>query len=420
MKKKHFSFISFLILVFAFQFSLAQAQWVEISSNVPAGLPNGYFHDVHVIGNECWITYIDYGMTNGLILYSDDGGNSFLEQIIPDIPYVIEMVNSEIGFVGCFSGNIYYTSDGGDGWNKISGSLGDYVFGITALEDPLIGHACGKDGWIAKFDTIQVLSLKKPIGTWFNIVDLYDIDFPSDTTEGWVCGSYGTVGHYSIGEWDSLIVPQCDTYYGICFLKGSQEGWCSGAQGNIMTPVIINTNDGVNWDGQPHPLIDQYMYDIFFLNENVGWNVGHYILASSNGGVTWDKDAENFPGSWNAVHASAETAVYIVGNHKRILKKDLEISIEEIDDNFSFEVYPNPCVNTLCVQFELNDQLSPGSQLEIELFNSAGSKMDRIILEYNLPGNSSINIDMSKYPSGLYYLKVSSGQYSGNKKIVKI
>ena len=85
----------------------SSADWTEISDNIPMSLPDGDFLDVHFVGDEGWITFDELYNNNGVILYTDNAGLSFSILSFPEIPNVIEMVNAEIGFVGCLSGKVY-------------------------------------------------------------------------------------------------------------------------------------------------------------------------------------------------------------------------------------------------------------------------------------------------------------------------
>ena len=420
MKKIFIPFFIFQIFIFNFQYLISQTslEWTEISENVPASLPEGDFTDVHFIGDEGWITFNEQNGSNGIILYTDNAGISFSVQTLDEVPNVIEMVNPEIGFVGCASGNIYFTSNGGELWKIISGSMDANIFGISVLADPPVGYVCGEDGWIAKFDTNQLLTLQKPFGGWFNIIDLYDIDFPKDTTEGWVCGE-STIGHYNIGTWDSLTAPYCYIYYGLSFLDGTRTGWCTGGQGTFMTPEIVHTTDGLSWVLQQQPLIDQWLYDVFFLNQDMGWSVGMYILATTDGGAGWVKEAESFGNIWNAVHAVDQSAVYVVGNHKRILKKELVISIDEISSSLLLDVFPNPCSDITHIRYS-RDPLIIGEQVIVDLYRSSGRKIKRILSEEKMQGENEMEIDMTNLPSGVYYMRIQVGKNAISKKIVKL
>ena len=393
------------------------AVWTEISDNVPSFLPDGDFLDVQFIGEKGWIVFSEVYNNNGIILYTDDGGLSFIAQDIPQVPRAIDMVTEDIGFVGCSSGNVYYTSNGGNDWNPVSGILGSEIYGIDAINDPLVGYACGQNGWIAKFDTNQFLSQQQPFGSWMEHPDLFDVEFPADTNEGWVCGNK-VIGHFSGGTWDSLSVPYCDSYYALSFIA-EDSGWCAGGQGTLMKPVIVNTTDGTDWQEQMHPLIDQWLYDIFFLNKDLGWSVGMYILATINGGGTWEREAQEFMNTWNSVCAVEGSAVYVVGNNKRILKKDLLNSVREPGIPATLNIYPNPFTTATTIEYELNGN----PQIQITIYNSIGEIVHQITQSPSHPVSQSPSPKViwspTHLPPGLYYAVLKHEEGVSVVKMIK-
>ena len=387
--------------------------WTEISVNVPNYLPDGDFLDVQFIGDEGWIVFSEVYNNNGIILYTDDGGLNFSLQDVPQVPQVIEMVNADIGFVGCLSGNIYYTTNGGEDWNFVSGILGSEIYGMDALSDPLVGYACGQVGWFEKFDQNQFLSLQQPFGSWLEHPDLFDLSFPADTNEGWVCGEK-VIGHFLNGTWDSLSTPYCDSYYALSFVT-EDSGWCAGGQGTLMKPVIVNTTDGDIWQEQMHPLIDQWLYDIFFLNKDLGWSVGMYILATTNGGEMWDEEAEDYPNIWNAVCAVKESAVYVVGNNKRILKKDLLNIIGDYQSPVISSIHPNPFTTSTTIEYELTEP----SHIQLTIYNSIGEEVYKAEDRMMPQGKHSFVWSADRLPQSLYYAVLRSEEWVSVVKMVK-
>lgn len=80
------------------------------------------------------------------------------------------------------------------------------------------------------------------------------------------------------------------------FFLNNTTGWIAGDSG----VVFRTTNQGVNWT-QQSTYVDNYILDIFFLNENYGWAVswdvypdsgsylGTILLRTTNGGVNWNR-----------------------------------------------------------------------------------------------------------------------------------
>ena len=409
---RYFIILPLILFISFFTYAQTITDWTEISGNVPAGLPDGNFTDVHFIGDEGWITFDELYNNAGAILYTDNAGMSFTILSLPEVPNVIEMIDAEKGFVGCLSGNVYYTSNGGQQWNLLSGSLGSEIYGIDAIADPLMGYACGKYGYISKFDTNQVYPPNQPFSPWYNQIDMHDIEFPIDTNEGWVCGEH-MIGHYSNSTWDSLNAPWSHRYYALCFIN-ADTGWSTGGQGMMMTPVISHTDDGINWFGQNHPLLDFLLFDVYFIDKNWGWSVGYYVLATIDGGETWVKEAQSFGGVWNAVHAVDGSAVYLVGRLKRILKKDIYVSIDEFQSVEIISTHPNPFTTSTIISFALDGN----SRIQISIFNTLGEVVFQHEENFD-QGTHKVTAPLGSLQSGLYYGVLRSEEGVDVVKMVK-
>ena len=85
-------------------------------------------------------------------------------------------------------------------------------------------------------------------------------------------------------------------------------------------------------------------------------------------------------------------------------------SIKEIDNNISFEMYPNPASNSVTVML-INDGLN---NVSVELIDLQG----RLISSYyNLTG-ASLKVDLSSVSSGVYFIKVSSERTMQIEKLI--
>lgn len=88
------------------------------------------------------------------------------------------------------------------------------------------------------------------------------------------------------------------------------------------------------------------------------------------------------------------------------------VNDEITDSHFELTAYPNPTSDFIWVNFYSENQ----SNTVIELLNMEG----KIILSFNQGssiGNQSVKINTSELSSGLYFLKVSSGNFSKTDKI---
>lgn len=75
------------------------------------------------------------------------------------------------------------------------------------------------------------------------------------------------------------------------YFYDDQTGFILGLDGTIFKTI----DGGITWDSV-HTGITDYLYDIFFINENIGWLCADWSLyKTTNGGISWFKIQEFAP-----------------------------------------------------------------------------------------------------------------------------
>jgi len=86
-----------------------------------------------------------------------------------------------------------------------------------------------------------------------------------------------------------------------------------------------------------------------------------------------------------------------------------------VPNNFDLEVYPNPFNPTTNIIFNVIDS----KLVELKIFNVLGQKViSQNFNNYLSRAKESIQLNMSEYSSGVYYLQISNGKYFSTKKLV--
>ena len=81
----------------------------------------------------------------------------------------------------------------------------------------------------------------------------------------------------------------------------------------------------------------------------------------------------------------------------------------------TFFVYPNPVSELLTVSYSV----SALSLVELIIIDATGKMADRLISETRFPGVYTQTFDMNgKYPSGIYFIKLTTGKKSDVRKIL--
>ena len=292
--------------------------WIDLSEKVTPATDGTSFSDVCFVNDKVgWIT----SSTSAEIYHTTDGGMSF-ELQTPDYPaklYAIEMQSATQGYAVGEAGCIFMTTDGGANWNMI-GTMGSTA---CCIDCPPTGDTCYAGGQAGRVAAITGTSIS--ITTIVSAYDVQDIYFPVNSDEGWAClGLY--IYHYQ-GEsgWANDDQWHGGGWKSTVFFIDNNNGWFGGDGDGRLS----YTHNGGNWYSQiyPDPRLNS-IYDLFFLNENVGWAVGlnGTILHTTNGGGSlstqgWELQADGLTGnSLRSVHFTSATNGYAVGNDGVFLK----------------------------------------------------------------------------------------------------
>ena len=77
-------------------------------------------------------------------------------------------------------------------------------------------------------------------------------------------------------------------------------------------------------------------------------------------------------------------------------------------ENSSWTIFPNPAENSVCVNLPNN-----ASSAKVEMLDVLGN-----VLYYNTTSSEKADIDLSALPHGMYFVKITSGGKSSEKKFV--
>jgi hypothetical protein len=231
--------------------------------------------------------------------------------------------------------------------------------------------------------------------------------------------AFGSFTHTAAGNSDVFICRhnnagniQWATRYGA-------GGFCGGSSIGTTTQGIVVTagtfSGGVNFGNF---LSSFGSYDIFLLKSDVA--SGNPLGAQRFGGVGYDNGRSlctsaagdvyvcgSFPGSANFESFNPSSAG---SNDVFVLKTDKSVGLPEQTGSTAFSCSPNPFSNILNISPD-----HPDESLSLLITDLSGNKM----MAETISGKTKC-LDLSSFPSGIYFLTVSGtkGAY-GTKKLIK-
>lgn len=202
-----------------------------------------------------------------------------------------------------------------------------------------------------------------------------------DVNNGFVTTTLGKIYKTSNGgsNWQSQILINANTLYGVNFIN-QNTGYVVGNSLSSKGIIFKTTNAGINWI-QEETYINETISSVYFPSVNMGWVVG------SNGSIL--KSGGN-PTKVNIISNSIPTQYKL------------------------FQNYPNPFNPTTKLRFALTRI----SIVKLVVYDVLGKQIETLINDQLNSGIYEVDWNASQYPSGVYYYKIDSEEYTETKRMV--
>jgi len=316
----------------------------------------------------------------GKILRTVNGGNNWIVQYSDTTLQLwgLFFVNSNTGFVAGSSGRIMKTTNKGDNWIILTTPTSTALDGIYFVNETT-GYVGGANIFLKTTDAGQ---------TWVNKVGSFISPF--ETAQA-VYFSDENTGLYSTNA--ARIVRTTDggnTWNLVYSLSGGGAVWglsfptpLTGYGCTSVGTVLRTINGGLNWTEQTTPLTEN-LYEISFPSVNTGYiaSWSGKILKTTNGGATYINNINS-----------------------------------NIPDNYSLKQnYPNPFNPSTNIEFEIKKS----GFTTLKIYNSDGKEIASLINEFLEAGTYETMFDAKNLSSGLYFCKLTSGNFTDTKKLMLI
>jgi photosystem II stability/assembly factor-like uncharacterized protein len=216
----------------------------------------------------------------------------------------IFFIDANIGWSVGDEGIIIKTTDGGNIWITQAGVTTDNLYSVYFI-DSNTGWIVGEDVRIMKSTdggSNWILQIANPPFP----VDLHSVQF-LDLNNGWAVGN-DFIDSYLIQttnggtSWQNNIGFMDEKLFSVFFVNNNL-GLLSGSE-------IFRTSDaGNNWDPVFGSSFLDVFYSVFFIDESIGWFAGKsaaagVIYKSTNGGLNWNLSLSDSFKTFTSVHFS--------------------------------------------------------------------------------------------------------------------
>lgn len=199
-------------------------------------------------------------------------------------------------------------------------------------------------------------------------------------------------------------------------------GFAASTNGTILK----TTNGGNNWSIQSAIYTTQ-IKTFFFANDLTGYAVGdnYTYKKTTNGGANWylQNSAANIVMNDNFFNNVNEG--YVAGNGGYIMKTatgggsfvGINQNGTEIPNTYSLsQNYPNPFNPTTNISFDIPS----ASNVNLRVYNILGAEVKVLANLHLSAGKYDVQFDASELPSGTYFYRLTSSNFSETKKMILI
>jgi photosystem II stability/assembly factor-like uncharacterized protein len=368
---------------------------------------------------------------NGIILKTTNAGGIWqpLTSGVSENLFAVSFLNINTGIAVGSSGAIIKTTNGGAQWNLQQSNVNGNLAGVAYINSNL-GFV---SGYNENNNTSVILKTTNGGGTWTNTLTgftniLRNVGF-FDENAGIAVGGMGTilVTTNSGNSWQNK--PQQQFSLISVEIVSNSFAAVSGFDVFSSTPTgifLVTTDKGNSWVDRSAGL-DVPINGISFINEHTGIAVGFdgSIFKTGNGGINWSKGGLTGTGSGlNGVNYVGTDSIIVFGGGGNILASfnNTVLGIgngghTQISSDFHIsQNYPNPFNPATTIKF----QVPNSSYVRLTVFDVLGRLVSTLADGKFSPGVHSVSWDASNYPSGIYFYRLESGNYSESKKMLLI
>ncbi len=414
---KSIKYIIFLIFVFNLE---AECQWQYFNIGSDEDLDEICFPNYNTGYVTCYPGKI-YKTTNAgedwQVVYIDSSLYAFTD---------IEFINDSTGFFSSRGNKILKTTNSGLNWQRIT--LGGFT--ITALN-----FLNQTTGFLSTWNYGKILKTTNSGLNWNELsftftIDFYDVQF-FDNDTGYICGqdypplARGFIAKTTDGgnNWKRWYNTGLENH-SLSFIN-SQTGYVADYWGTLFK----TTNGGQDLQWNAIHNFQGFVSEIQAIDENVIYECGGNgnIFRSTNGGYNWERMNSQTTDHLYGLHFLNKDTGYVCGENGTILRTTnastvgiSQLSTEVPSGYKLYQNYPNPFNPVTKIKFDIAFSHNKGSPRDVSLkiYDELGKEVETLVNKKLEQGSYEVEFDGSNLSSGIYFYKLSTGDYVQTKRMV--
>jgi flagellar hook assembly protein FlgD len=182
---------------------------------------------------------------------------------------------------------------------------------------------------------------------------------------------------------------------------------------NIQTLITTTTGncDGISLDRNDHVYISSWSpqavnrYDINF-------SLPAVTVVSSG----LSNPADIYVNRWTDTLAIPNAGNNTLGLVQLTIPTNISDPVSQVEDYKLYQNYPNPFNPVSNIEFAISNF----GFTELTIYDINGKEVDKLMNENLSPGNYKVQWNASDFPSGVYYYKLSTSDFSETKKMILV
>ena len=406
------------------------ASWTLISNGIGIQI-----HDLEMFTDNFGIA----ACLNGYIFRTTSGGLRWETQKLEVTGQIfgrdegfraISIVDSGFAVAAGEGGTVFRTYNGGINWESIGYPV---LSGEFFIED--VKFTNRNEGWIVGLDQgsppyKSVYKTNNGGNTWVPAMSqnpfMTSVDF-TDSQHGWIATIHLQYFVTTNGgaEWMQRSLPPYFTLPTVSKMRffDNNNGWVVGWDG-----FVARTTDGGNqWTIIDIGTTEDHIFGLSIVSPTEVWMTGREDFAfdgvvyhTTNAGATWTREVvTSFPADVPyTISAKPSGDVWFGGYNGRIFRKTGTTGVQsnnEIPLNFNLhQNYPNPFNPLTKIKFDIPKQ----SFVKLVIYDLLGREVSVLVNNELKSGRYDVSFDAVNYSSGIYFYKLTAGDFTDTKKMV--
>ncbi len=382
--------------------------------------------------NSLWLA-----CNSGFIMNSTNFGISWnsVEKPSTEDLSLINFFDNNTGYV-LNNYNIYKTTNAGQIWNNFTFNGRS----LTAMD-----FFNESTGWVGAYRGINNIRYSTVLKTttggsnWDSVslqpaTSIDNIKF-YDSQTGWLTGIYQSKSFISKttdggASWNLQYTSNNNKILKLIYILDENHLWIAADNENLLR----TTNGGLNWQvlsfGYPN---SRSVSSLHFIDLNIGWAIVNYpsaqIIKTSNGGNTWTSLFDDgidhlsslfFMNSMTGWATGSDGIIIKTTNGGEVFTEINSLSAEIANIYSLSQNYPNPFNPVTNIKFNIPIGNGRDRSVKLIIYDLLGKEIATLINQQMQSGSYSVDWDASNYPSGVYFYKLETENYTESKKMVLV